>query len=563
MASNSKRSKDPTEVALSAIQDALNLRDLDVPSTGSAAVAKGAPVLGSPVLGRRSWVPVLGSPVLGSPVLGSPVEPTGPSVRPDRFWDTRPDVSDRDDHGAVQAANDDREAVGEILRSLQRQPARTPFLLAGVFAVLWTLTVGALAFVFGDQLRLLADDTNWVVAGITLLGAFGAPILLIFTLAAMMARLNEMRTITNAMAKAALRLDEPGSSAHNSIVTVGRAVRREVAAMGDGIERALARAAELQALVNSEVAALERAYSDNEVRIRTMVDGLARQREGMVGEAEQVRTVLAGVHVDLSNGIDTLSEVLTERVNHAWQLITRSLGEKGSQITHSLETAGDALIEQLGARGAELLEKFERTSDETSRAVGLASDRIASSLSVKSDFLNDEISRFTAELEQSMVSRLDDVVDSFSRKSSAVLDTVENRTREFTSAFSERSDTVSRTLIDITGRLSDTISLRADEVNNTLKTTGKSIVRDLGLHSGDVVSKLEEAGQKITETILSRSSDAAENFANHAETFGVHDQVPQRRCPHHAGGAAAHLRGDIQARGPSSGRAHCPAMRCR
>ena len=52
MASNSKRSKDPTEVALSAIQDALNLRDLDVPSsTGSAAVAKGAPVLGSPVLG--------------------------------------------------------------------------------------------------------------------------------------------------------------------------------------------------------------------------------------------------------------------------------------------------------------------------------------------------------------------------------------------------------------------------------------------------------------------------------------------------------------------------------
>src|SRR5262249_52407466 len=152
-------------------------------------------------------------------------------IHSDRFWETRPESSDRADHGAAQAANDDREAVGQVLRSLQRRPARTPFILVGLFAVLWTVTLAALAVGFSGQLLQFAGEASWAVAGIVLLGVYGAPILLIFTLATMMARLNEMRIVANAMAKAALRFDEP---AHDSIVTVGQAVRREVAAMDDG-----------------------------------------------------------------------------------------------------------------------------------------------------------------------------------------------------------------------------------------------------------------------------------------------------------------------------------------
>ena len=43
-----------------------------------------------------------------------------------------------------------------------------------------------------------------------------------------------------------MRLAEPEGVARDSIVTVGQAIRREVAAMGDGVERALARAGELE-----------------------------------------------------------------------------------------------------------------------------------------------------------------------------------------------------------------------------------------------------------------------------------------------------------------------------
>ena len=45
------------------------------------------------------------------------------------------------------------------------------------------------------------------------------------------------------------------------------------------MERAVARANELESLVHGEVSALERAYSENELRIRGLIEELAAQRE--------------------------------------------------------------------------------------------------------------------------------------------------------------------------------------------------------------------------------------------------------------------------------------------
>ena len=100
---------------------------------------------------------------------------------------------------------------------------------------------------------------------------FFAPIIFFYVLAHMAWRSQELRLITQSMAEVAMRLAEPETVARESIVTVGQAIRREVAAMGDGIERALARAAELETLVANEVSALEHAYNDNEVRIRGLL----------------------------------------------------------------------------------------------------------------------------------------------------------------------------------------------------------------------------------------------------------------------------------------------------
>jgi hypothetical protein len=240
----------------------------------------------------------------------------------------------------------------------RRRPARAPFYIASLFTALWLVGATMLIVSFGRQ---LSETIGWGATLTGIAGGVGAAIVFFYALAHMMARSNELRVITNSMAEATLRFAEPESVARDSMVSIGQAIRREVAAMGDGLERALARAAELETLVNNEVAALERAYNDNERRIRDLLDGLAQQREMLVGQAGEVRNAITNVHLDLSHDITTISKLIAERVNEAAQRITRSLAEKGEQITVALGTAGDNLLEQFSQHGVGLLQEFNAT----------------------------------------------------------------------------------------------------------------------------------------------------------------------------------------------------------
>src|SRR5690606_16979433 len=105
------------------------------------------------------------------------------------------------------------------------------------------------------------------------------PIIMFWAFAAMVRRAQEMRLAAQSMTEMAFRLAEPETMAQDRVMTLGQAVRREVAAMGEGIERTLARAVELETLVHSEVNQIERSYSENEARIRSLVDGLGSERE--------------------------------------------------------------------------------------------------------------------------------------------------------------------------------------------------------------------------------------------------------------------------------------------
>ncbi len=99
------------------------------------------------------------------------------------------------------------------------------------------------------------------------IGAF-VPVILFWAFAAMVRRAQEMRMAAQSMTEMAFRLAEPENLAQDRVMMVGQAVRREVAAMGEGIERTLARAVELETLVHTEVNQIERSYSENAARIR-------------------------------------------------------------------------------------------------------------------------------------------------------------------------------------------------------------------------------------------------------------------------------------------------------
>ena len=303
MANSPRKPKDPTELALSAIEDALNVHDTPR----------------EPTLRRPA-----------GPLTSEPRRARGaPDADNNRTAENEPLAA-----GPRLAANDDRESVGYLLRALQRRPSRTPYVVAWLFTAFWTILFAGMTLgVYGAEFNeILNQGTSSVPVLVGLGAGFIAPVAMFFVIAAMLSRAQEMRLVGQSMAQIAIRLAEPEAVARDSIISVGQAVRREVAAIGDGVERALARASELEGMVSNEVATLERAYADNEARMRSLMDGIISQRETLVDHADQVKNALSNVHVDLSHEIGAVSDMVAEQVAEASQRITEALAERATTL---------------------------------------------------------------------------------------------------------------------------------------------------------------------------------------------------------------------------------------
>jgi hypothetical protein len=329
MANNPKKVKDPTEVALSAIQEALNISDAPADDNARGSVHSDVTPTGS-----------------SSDYADSPFNDSSFDTRSST---DRPVFEPLEEPRSRRAANDDRETIGQILQAIQKgRPARGMFTIATVVAGIWIAGCALLTLGFMPSLRATMGESGGVLVLAGLVALFFAPVMLFYFLASLAWRGHEMRLIAQSMAQVAIRFSEPEGAASDSMVTVGQAIRREVAAMGDGVERAIARAGELETLVANEVSALERAYSDNEVRIRALLQDIAHQRDNLVGQAEQVRSAISGVQIDLRHDIALISDAIASRVDEVAKSITGALEERGAHITGALSNAGDNMILALG-----------------------------------------------------------------------------------------------------------------------------------------------------------------------------------------------------------------------
>ncbi len=135
MANTPKKMKDPTEAALSAIQDALQVRDVDQVRDADKETGPGSPPP-SPLMADE--------PLSDTPWPGLRSSQTG---KTDLFDD---EMRRPEETGTLRrpAANDDQESIGQILRGLQRRPARTSYILASIFAAVWVVGGFALGWLY-------------------------------------------------------------------------------------------------------------------------------------------------------------------------------------------------------------------------------------------------------------------------------------------------------------------------------------------------------------------------------------------------------------------------------
>src|ERR1700736_4915034 len=458
MANNPKKVKDPAEVALSAIQEALNISDVPAADNNRSSVH--------------------------SDVTPTNSSSSSTSAYDEGAFDARPSA-DRPIFEPIEeprtprrATNDDRETIGQILQAIQKgRPARSVYMFATVVAGLWIAVGILLTISFLPALQAAMGQSGGVLVLAGLAALFLVPVLLFYFLASLAWRGQEMRMIAQAMAQVAIRFSEPEGAASDSMVTVGQAIRREVAAMGDGVERAIARAGELETLVANEVAALERAYSDNEVRIRALLQDIAHQRDNLVGQAEQVRSAISGVQIDLRHDIALISDAIASRVDEVAKSITGALEERGEHITRALSNAGDNMILALGERGGDLLDRLEEASSETTRAVLDASERLTSSLNFKTGHVHDEFVDLADRVHEMLNERIDRITSEFEQRSSTIVDGISDRT---------------------------------EQVHDSLKNSGDSLLLELELRSGDRVNKTDDAGNRLATQILTSGDKASD-----------------------------------------------------
>ncbi len=188
------------------------------------------------------------------------------------------------------AANDDLPSIGGLIFSLQQRPARTPFYVAFAASIVWVfMCLAAGLLLFNERLSALPGGSDMLrdPASLTLIATIFVPVTLFWFLALLIWRAQELRLMASAMTEVAVRLAEPDKMAMQAVASLGQTIRRQVAAMNDAISRALGRAGELEAMVHNEVATLERSYSENELRIKGLIDELASERDALANNSER------------------------------------------------------------------------------------------------------------------------------------------------------------------------------------------------------------------------------------------------------------------------------------
>ncbi|HRF07756.1 MAG TPA: hypothetical protein PL193_03805, partial [Xanthobacteraceae bacterium] len=471
-----KKSQDPTEAALSAIEDALN-------------IGAEAPEVAPPASDRR-----------GEPRVREPAN----DVFAQRSRRTRERLPRR-------AANDDRQSVGQILQALHRKPSNVPMLSALFGSIVWIIGGAALA---ASQYRT-AEGAVMRLSEIAAQPSFPAtmaaillPPLVFFMTALLIRRSQEMRQISRAMTEVTLRLAEPEGVSTDAIVSVGQAIRREVAALGDGIERAVARASELETMVRSEVATLEQAYGESENRVRALIHDLHGERQSVIEHATQVRDAIATAHEAFAFDVQNIADRVASALDNATGRITDNISVRAEEARAQIVESGNSLVENLINRAEEARSNIHETGS-----------TLVDAIVARAEEARRNINETGSTLAETLLTRAEEARSNFHQTGSVLVDTLETRAEEARSRINDTGSTLVNSLLtrteearshihDTGNILVDTLVSRANEAHGKINQTGQTLVETLVTRAEDARSRLGDTGTKLVETLVTRAEEA-------------------------------------------------------
>ncbi len=421
------------------------------------------------------------------------------------------------------AANDDLPSIGGLIYALQQRPSRTPFYVAFGASVAWVfLCLGAALFLFNERLSALSSGGEVLrdPAALTLGATLFVPVTLFWFLALLIWRAQELRLMASAMTEVAVRLAEPDKMAAQSVASLGQTIRRQVAAMNDAISRALGRAGELEALVHNEVSALERSYSENELRIRGLIEELASERDSLSNNSERVMETLRGVGSQVSKDIADAGDHATKSLASATSTLANSLSARGGKITEAISAAGtavdnklaergSAITQQLTSQGDNVTKKLDSAGTNVSAALQAATKKVTDVVDVKSNQLVTSLSAIGNQLVQDIPGLLDR------------LDGEQKRLSSIISGASQNFTALEAALAQRTTQLDGTLKTRTDDLKAVLANRIKALDSTVQAQAKSIESMVQHQAKTIEGTVQKQAAAIESRVQNQTEALSV------------------------------------------
>lgn len=388
------------------------------------------------------------------------------------------------------AANDDAPSIGGLIFALQQKPSNEPFKLAAIASGGWCAAGLLLAWAWlapeiartGFLSAIASPTMAAVVATIAL------PIALFWVVALLAWRAQELRLMSAAMTEVAVRLAEPDRAAEQSAASLGQAVRRQVSFMNEAISRALGRAGELEGMVHNEVASLEKAYTENEHKIRALIQELAGERHALVSTTDKVSETLKAMGSDVPSLIDKLSQQQVKLAR-----IIEGAGQNLIALESQLTTASGGLETTLANRTQQLqavLDDYTVALDAT--------------LASRAEALDIQLLERTRALDAAFAERLATFDDGMSRATVAIDAAVSEKARLLTHAM----ETHVRSLSDTLGQHASQLDESMMHGLNAVRQTSDNVTRQ-SLTAIEGLSDQADLLKRVSENLVNQMSGVA------------------------------------------------------
>ncbi|HEX2843033.1 hypothetical protein [Hyphomicrobium sp.] len=416
------------------------------------------------------------------------------------------------------AANDDAPSIGGLIYALEQKPSTTPFKYAAIATTGWTLICLIFSWLI-VRAELEAGATLWSLLEkpTTFLTATAiiVPIAVLWALALLAWRSDELRLRSSTMTEVAIRLAEPDRMAEQSVASLGQAVRRQVGFMNDAISRALGRAGELEALVHNEVTALERSYEENERKIRGLIQELAGERTSLLSTSERVTETLKTLGTDIPTLIDKLSN---QQVKLAG--IIQGAGENLTALESAVGQSTDRLEHTLGGKTEQLQTMLEGYTSGLAMALGARTDQLQDAISGYVTTLDTSLSNRTEKLQLVFEEYARALDTSLTNRAQALDIQLVERTKALDAAFGQRlksfDDSIVRSTMTIDSAVAEKARALTSALDNHARTFSDTIARQ-AVHLDESLMHGINSVRRTSENITRQSLKAIEGLAGQSE----------------------------------------------